>query len=164
MRTTIKTMKQSNRALFVLTIAIGFLLTSCGEAPYYEKVVSFKNNKWGVNEKPTFNVEIDDTSALYDFVLTLRTTTEYKYNNLWIFWNTKTPTGENVREPFELKITAPDGSWLGKNSGTIVENQIHFRQRKIAPKGTYTFVLEQGITEEYIDNVLDVDLKVEKVK
>jgi len=164
MKTTIQTMKQSNRALFVLTIVAGFLLTSCTEAPYYEKVVSFEGNKWSVNEKPTFEVEIDDTSALYDFVLTLRTTTEYKYNNLWIFWNTKTPNGENVREPFELKITAPDGSWLGKNSGTIVENQIHFRQRKIAPKGTYTFVLEQGITEEFIDNVLDVDLKVEKVK
>lgn len=162
MVTILKTMMRSKTAFFA--ILLGLFVTSCSEAPYFEKVVSFDNNKWEVNQKPTFEVEIDDTSVFYDFVLTMRTTTEYKYNNLWIFWNTKTPNGENVREPFEVKIAAPDGSWIGKNSGTIVENQIHFRQRKISPKGKYTFVLEQGITESVIDNVLDVNLKVEKVK
>ena len=162
MVTILKTMMRSKTAFFA--ILLGLLVTSCSEAPYFEKVISFDNNKWEVNQKPTFEVEIDDTSVFYDFVLTMRTTTEYKYNNLWIFWNTKTPNGENVREPFEVKIAAPDGSWIGKNSGTIVENQIHFRQRKISPKGKYTFVLEQGITESFIDNVLDVNLKVEKVK
>lgn len=162
MVTILKTMMRSKTAFFA--ILLGLFVTSCSEAPYFEKVVSFDNNKWEVNQKPTFEVEIDDTSVFYDFVLTMRTTTEYKYNNLWIFWNTKTPNGENVREPFEVKIAAQDGSWIGKNSGTIVENQIHFRQRKISPKGKYTFVLEQGITESVIDNVLDVNLKVEKVK
>lgn len=162
MKITHKKVKINKSVLFLFVL--GFGLFSCSESPYYEKVVSFENNKWEVNQKPSFEVEIEDTSTLYDFVLTIRTTTEYKFNNLWIFWNTKTPNGDRVREPFELKITTPDGSWIGKNSGTIVENQIHFRQRKISPKGKYTFTLEQGITESVIDNVLDVDLKVEKVK
>src|SRR5690606_33235075 len=101
----------------------GLLLTACSEAPYYEEVVSFDGNEWTQKQKPEFTVEIDDTTAVYSFVLTLRTTTEYAYNNLWIFWNTQTPDGEKVREPFELLITNPDGTWIGKNSGTIVENQ-----------------------------------------
>lgn len=162
MKTQIKRMKRSKNAL--LLVILGALVASCTEAPHYEKVYSFENNKWEVNQKPTFNVTIDDTSALYDFVLTLRTTTDYKNSNLWIFWNTITPNGENAREPFEIKIAAPNGAWIGKNSGTIVENQIHFRQRKIAPAGNYTFVLEQGVTEQFVKNVLDVNLKVEKVK
>ncbi len=162
MKTQINIMKQSKTALLLVILVI--LVTSCAEAPYYEKVYSFENNKWELNQKPTFIVDIDDTSAWYDFVLTLRTTTDYKNSNLWIFWNTKTPNGENVREPFEIKIAAPNGAWIGKNSGTIVENQIHFRQRKISPAGKYTFVLEQGVTEPFVKNVLDVNLKVEKVK
>jgi len=130
----------------------------------YEKVESFAGNEWKQNQKPTFSVQIDDTTATYEFVLTLRTTTDYKYNNLWIFWNTKTPDGKSVREPFELRIANPDGSWVGKSSGTIVENQLHFQKRKIGVKGKYTFTLEQGITEPAIGELLDVGLKVEKEK
>lgn len=155
--------KKINRSIYILLITACFL-ASCSESPFYEKVESFAGNEWKQNQKPTFSVQIDDTTAIYEFILTLRTTTDYKFNNLWIFWNTKTPNGENVREPFELRITNPDGSWIGKNSGTIVENQLHFQQRKIGVKGKYTFTLEQGITEPSIGEVLDVGLKVEKVK
>lgn len=148
--------------LWVFMVVSGLLLTACGEAPYYEKVESFNNNEWTQKQKPQFTVDIDDTSAVYSFVLTLRTTTDYAYNNLWIFWNTQTPDGEKVREPFEIKVANPDGTWIGKNSGTIVEHQLHFRNRKIEKKGKYTFTLEQGITEPVIKEVLDVGLKVEK--
>jgi gliding motility-associated lipoprotein GldH len=157
-----------NKRVLIFCLFIGLtgvlVLSSCSENEFYQKVYSFSGNEWKQKQKPRFEVQIDDTNALYGFVLTLRTTTEYKYNNLWIFWNTKTPDGQNVREPFELKIVNPDGSWVGKNSGTIVENQISFRPRKVAPKGKYTFVLEQGITQEVIDQVLDVDLTVSKLK
>lgn len=154
-------MKGRIQPIWILLI-LSALLGACGKAPHYEKVVSFDNNEWNQKQKPQFEVEIDDTTAVYAFVLTVRTTTEYGFNNLWIFWNTKTPSGEKVREPFELKITNPDGTWVGKNSGTVVENQLHFRNRKIAEKGTYTFTLEQGITEPVIGDVLDVGLSVEK--
>lgn len=145
-------------------LGLATVLSSCSETPHFEKVYSFENNEWKQSQKPRFEVEIDDTNALYGFVLTLRTTTEYKFNNLWIFWNTTTPNGQNVREPFEMKIVRPDGSWIGKNSGTIVENQITFRPRKVAPKGKYIFTLEQGITQDQINEVLDVDLTVTKLK
>lgn len=150
--------------LLLSIVLVTSLLVSCSEAPYFEKVVSFKDSTWTQAQKPAFKVEIEDTSVLYDFVLTLRTTTDYKYSNLWFFWTTKTPSGEKIREPFELKITNPDGSWIGNNSGTIIENQLHFRQRKMAPKGTYVFTLEQAITESTVGEVLDVGLKIEKVK
>lgn len=150
---------------FVLSSLFGMLLlVSCSEAPFYEKVVSFKDSSWTLAQKPKFEVVIEDTTILYDFVVTLRTTTDYKYSNIWFFWTTKTPNGESVREPFELKTNNPDGSWIGKNSGTIVENQLHFRQRKMTPKGKYTFTLEQAVTDSKLDEVLDIGLKIEKVK
>lgn len=155
--------KKINRSVFVLLLGASFLV-SCSEVPFYEKVESFSKNEWTQKQKPSFTVDIQDTTALYDFVLTLRTTTDYKYSDLWIFWNTKTPNGENVREPFQLKIANADGSWIGKNTGTIVENQLHFQRRKIGVKGKYTFMLEQGVTEPKIGEILDVGLKVEKVK
>lgn len=149
---------------FILFSVLIVSLISCSEAPYYEKVYSFDNNEWKQDQKSVFRVHIDDTSSVYRFVLTLRTTTEYKYSNAWLFWKSKTPMQEEVREPFEMKITHPDGSWIGKSSGTVVENQLTFAERKIAVSGEYVFTIEQAVTESVLDNVLDIGLSVYKEK
>lgn len=130
----------------------------------YEKVYAFENEEWTQKVKPLFKVDITDTTKEYDFILTLRTTTDYQFNNLWIFLNTTTPSGQKAREPFEIKITNPDGSWAGKKTGTVVEIPLYFRRRKMPEKGQYKFLIEQGITESKIDQVLDIGLRVEEAK
>jgi gliding motility-associated lipoprotein GldH len=154
-------MKVHNGILFCLFVG---LLFGCQEAPLYEKVYGFENNEWTQRVKPEFKVEIADTTSEYDFVLTLRTTTDYKFNNLWVFLNTKTPSGTKAREPFEIRITNPDGTWAGKKTGTVVEFPLTFRRRKLPEKGTYWFTLEQGITASTIDEVLDLGFRVDQVK
>jgi gliding motility-associated lipoprotein GldH len=139
-------------------------LISCENAPIFEKSYVFENKEWKQNVKPSFIVDIKDATKEYDFVLTLRTTTEYKFSNLWIYMNTQTPNKESARESFEIKITNPDGSWIGKKTGTIVENSLNFKRRKLPLKGKYTFILEQGITDSKIDQVLDIGLVVTEAK
>lgn len=148
----------------IVSIVVGsMLLSSCVEAPTFEKSYVFEDEQWDQKVKPSFTLEIKDIEKEYDFVLTVRTTTDYKYSNLWIYWNTTTPDGEKAREPFEIKITNPDGSWVGKKTGTIVENSLYFKRRKMPVKGKYVFVLEQGITSSKIDEILDVSLLVQEV-
>ena len=151
------------RSKAVVLLSLAFLI-SCESAPTFEKSYVFENKEWKQDIKPSFTVDIKDASKDYDFVLTLRTTTEYKYSNLWVYMNTKTPNGEKAREPFELKITNPDGSWIGKKTGTIVENSLNFKRRKLPLKGKYTFILEQGITDSKINQVLDIGLVVTEAK
>ncbi|MBI1836371.1 MAG: gliding motility lipoprotein GldH [Flavobacteriia bacterium] len=150
--------------IFVFFILISGLFTSCGEQPYYEKVYSFKNNTWSQRVKPRFVVDIKDISKPYNFIVTIRTTTDYKYSNLWMYMNTLTPSGEKGREPFQMYITNPDGTWTGIKTGTVVENSLYFKKRKLPKKGKYVFTLEQGITESVIDEILDIDLRVEEAK
>ncbi len=152
-------MKMRNLIFFSVLV---LSLVSCSEAPYYEKVYSFDNNEWKQDQKSVFRVNIDDTSSVYRFVLTLRTTTEYENSNLWLFWTSKTPLNEEVREPFEVKITNPDGSWIGKNTGTIVENQLTFADRKISVPGEYVFTIEQAVTKPVLGEVLDIGLSIYK--
>jgi gliding motility-associated lipoprotein GldH len=151
------------RSKAVVLLSLAFLI-SCESAPTFEKSYVFENKEWKQDVKPSFTVDIKDASKDYDFVLTLRTTTEYKYSNLWVYMNTKTPNGEKAREPFEIKITNPDGSWIGKKTGTIVENSLNFKRRKLPLKGKYTFILEQGITDSKINQVLDIGLVVTEAK
>jgi gliding motility-associated lipoprotein GldH len=148
---------------YFFLFSLAFLFGSCEESAYFQKSFGFKNNTWDQNVKPKFVVEFQDTTKLYDFVITLRTTTDYKYSNLWIFLNTTPPVGKSVREPYEIKTTYPDGSWIGKETGTVVEHQLVFKRRRLPFKGKYKFVIEQGITEKKIDQILDVSLRVEEV-
>ncbi len=145
-------------------ILLFLTLLSCGEIPTYEKSYSFDNNEWKQDVKPEFKVKINDIKTEYNFTLLLRTTTDYKYNNLWVFMKTETPNGTTAREPFEIKIVDQNGNWIGNKSGSIVETSLFFRKRKLPMKGIYTFTLEQGITFSKIDEVIDLSFIVEKVK
>ncbi|MEN9969110.1 MAG: hypothetical protein RIR94_1304 [Bacteroidota bacterium] len=150
-------MKKLVSVFFLLSL----FLTSCTDKAVYTKAYSFKNEQWEQNVKPQFEVNIQDTTQLYDFIFTLRTTTDYAYNNLWIFLRTTPPFGKSVREPYEIKMADPNGNWIGKKSGTIVEHQLIFKRRRVPFKGKYKFMLEQAITEKIVDEVLDISLEVQ---
>ena len=149
------------KKLISVFFLLGLLLASCTKEAVYTKAYRFKNEQWKQAVKPQFEVDIQDTTQLYDFIFTLRSTTDYAYNNLWIFLRTTPPTGKSVREPYEIKMADPNGNWIGKKSGTIVEHQLIFKRRKVPFKGKYKFELEQAITEKRVDEVLDISLEVQ---
>jgi gliding motility-associated lipoprotein GldH len=150
--------KQINILVLIL------MLSSCIEQPEFEKVYSFNHMTWDQNVKPEYTFEIKDAKIEYDFTISLRTTTDYKYNNLWILMKTEAPDGGSTRDPFEIVISNPDGSWVGKKTGTVVETSLYFKGRKLPQTGTYKFVIEQGITESKINEVLDLGFRVEKTR
>jgi gliding motility-associated lipoprotein GldH len=149
---------------FFLFIILGVALFSCSEKPFYEKVYSFEGNEWTQRVKPSFTIDVKDIEKEYNFIITLRTTTDYKFSNLWIYMNTVTPDGTKAREPFQIQITNPDGTWAGIKTGTVVEHPLQFNKRKLPKKGKYIFTLEQGITDSKIDEVLDIGLRVTESK
>ena len=148
----------------ILIILLSGLLFSCGEQPFYEKVVAFDDREWKLDVKPTFSFEVTDISKEYDFILSLRTSTDYQFSNVWIFMKTITPDGTVAREPFEIIITNDDGSWVGEKSGSVVTTPLYFRSRKLPKKGKYTFIIEQGITQSKVDEVLDLTFTVAESK
>lgn len=148
----------------LIIVLLSTMLVSCGEAPFFEKAYSFEDREWSQDVKPEYTVDFKDINKEYDFILSLRTSTDYKYSNLWVFMKTETPDGTVAREPFEIKITNPDGSWIGEKSGSVVTTKLYFRRRKMPVAGTYKFTLEQGITESRIDEVHDLTFQVDEVK
>lgn len=150
-------MKNLIGSFFIIAI-----VAACSTDAIYTKAFRFKNSKWGLNDHPKFIVEIKDTTQLYDFIFTLRSTTDYAFSNLWIFLRTTPPYGKSVREPFEIKIADPKGNWIGNKSGTVVENELSFKRRKVPFKGKYIFELDQAITQKKVDELLDISLEVRK--
>ena len=140
---------------------------SCGEQPYFMETISFDGQKWTQNIMPEFKVNFEGDTSSYDVIFTFRTSTDYAYNNLWIYLTTAGPMcpsiSENTaffgRKAKELKIAKPNGEWLGQKSGTFIENKLYYIRSKFC-KGTYTFKLEQGITMKEMQNISDVTIEV----
>lgn len=153
---------QIRNSLFIILLSA--LLFACGEQPFYEKVVAFDDREWKLDVKPTYSFELKDVNKEYDFTLSLRTSTDYQYSNLWVFMKTITPDGAIAREPFEIVITNDDGSWVGEKSGSVVTTPLYFRSRKLPKEGKYTFIIEQGITQSKVDEVLDLTFRVDESK
>lgn len=153
---------RTKRNIYFLFVAL--LLFSCGDQPLYEKVYTFPDRAWGLDQKPVFKVNIEDTTAVYDISLTLRTTTDYGYNNLWVFLKTTIPDGRSERKPFQIRISNEDGSWVGNKTGSIVETSLDFPARKLPMKGEYTFTIEQAVTQSTVNEVLDIGLSVNETK
>jgi gliding motility-associated lipoprotein GldH len=136
------------------------LVTSCSNTPVYTKSFTFDNNEWTQQVKPQFIVDIPDTTNYYSIHIALRTTTDYPFSNLWFFLHSKTPKGQEGREPIEIQLARPDGSWVGDKSGTVVETVVHFKHRKFPQKGKYVFTFEQGITAEIATEIMDISYTV----
>jgi len=155
---------RKNKTLAYLSLALVSLLvlTSCGEQAYYDEAYSFEDNNWSETDTAHFEIDVDDTIHPYNFVLTLRTTTQYQYSNIWVYIISEAPDSTRSKVAQRIPLARPDGSWIGRVSGTIVESKLRFDSKTFPMKGKYTFDIVNATQQENLEEVLDVSLRVEK--
>lgn len=142
-----------------------FLLVSCGPTPFFEDTYDFKDHSWGAGESPSFEFVSNDTSIAYNFIVTLRTTPEYEYSNLWVFMYIKNPGGELRKDTLNFPLAEPDGKWIGKSTGSVVEHEMLIGWNKKFPKkGEYQIRFEQAIPDPEVEHVMDLSLRIVDVK
>jgi gliding motility-associated lipoprotein GldH len=150
--------KRSNNFLFIGLISL--LLSSCSSDTLFDQVESFKSKAWVQGDQIIFEVDVEDTLQPFDFEITLRTSTDYAYSNLWIYISSKAPDDVTSKVAQRINIARPDGSWIGKASGTIVESKLIYRTQAFPFKGKYVFTIEQATQNEKIEHVLDLGLRI----
>ena len=136
-------------------------LSSCSDNALFDEAHEFKNRVWHISDTAQFTVEVTDTLQAYDFILTLRNSTNYEWSNLWVHIASTAPDGTTSKVAQRINIARPDGSWIGRVSGTIVESKLHYRTNKFPLSGTYQFEISQAVQENEINEVLDLSLRIE---
>ena len=124
----------------------------------------FASHSWKESEKPTFQFNITDTTALYNIFFVIRHQDAYRYNNIWVNITVTSPVDTSqVRREFILSNNSQ--GWLGSGMDDIFEHRIAFNNKPAAlKKGTYTFTLQQAMREDPLDYVLNAGIRVEKAK
>ncbi len=149
-------------ALFLFAVG----LAGCLPAPYYQKDDTIPQNAWDYSFKPTFEIDITDTTVPYQPYFLIRHTQAYPYCNLWIWIYIKTP-GDTVakKERINIPLAETDGKWLGRGMGEIYEQRLKVNlgdSVKFNRKGSYKISLEQNMRINPLPEILNVGFRLEK--
>ena len=149
-----------NKFRIILLIAC----VSCNTIDVFEKTKMFASHSWKESEKPTFQFNITDTTALYNIFFVIRHQDAYRYNNIWVNITVTSPVDTSqVRREFILSNNSQ--GWLGSGMDDIFEHRIAFNNKPAAlKKGTYTFTLQQAMRDDPLDYVMNAGIRVEKAK
>ncbi|MBE9469592.1 MAG: gliding motility lipoprotein GldH [Bacteroidetes bacterium] len=150
--------------IVILTIFL-FSISSCDKNRIYEKNKDVENHLWNKDSIFSFNVEITDTITPCNLYINSRITSQYPKNNLYLFITTHFPYKEQMCDTIECFLADKSGKWYGKGFGDVWSYKIPYKRNVIFPhSGIYTFEVEQAMRTVNLPYVLDVGLRVEKIK
>ena len=152
------------KALFILILVVSFV--SCAKIDLYEKQAEIPSQQWFYNDAPSFAFNIDDTSSLYNLYIVLRHTDAYDYSNIWLKLGSRAP-GDTIRfQNLNLQLASDVNGWEGTGTDDIFEVRKNITPGPVPFKkpGTYTFSVSQIMRENPLKHILNVGLRVEKVR
>ena len=149
-----------------LPVAVAILLAACGTVDVFEKNVAIPDHEWSSSFKPVISFEITDTASLYNIYAVIRHTDAYRYNNLYMNVYFQVPGDTLRKERLDLRLATDGKGWLGTGMDDIFEQRILITRepQRLTKAGVYNFTLENIMREDPLQNVMNVGIRVEKVK
>ncbi|MBL7697233.1 MAG: gliding motility lipoprotein GldH [Chitinophagaceae bacterium] len=151
------------RSLIWLSVLV---LSACQTVDVFEKNVSIPAHEWSSSFKPEIELEITDTTSLYNIYFVVRHTDAYRYKNMWVNVYTYMPADSLPKQRLDLLLATDDRGWLGSGMDDIFEHRIRITGEPVQLRkaGMYRFRLEQIMREDPLQDVMNVGIRVEKVK
>ncbi|MFO8055020.1 MAG: gliding motility lipoprotein GldH [Bacteroidales bacterium] len=142
---------------------IGAGLSGCEQDYFLAKSDPVSGQAWPKEHTKGFNFSVQDTSIPYHFILSLRTTTDYEFQNLYLFMNTIYPDQSISRDTLEILLAGPDGKWLGKGKGFYRDNLFLFKKNVHLPMpGNYRVEFVQAMRKDTLKGIDEIGLRIQK--
>lgn len=156
-----------NRIFFSLTF---LFFVSCGDALVYSEYRATTNGVWSKDDIKEFEVRELDSVVPHDMYIMVRNDNTFPYSNLFLIAEINTPDDKIIRDTLEYEMARPDGKWLGKGHGSIVENKLWYKENIVfSHPGVYKVQLSHAMRQngkvEGIDNlrgITDVGIEIER--
>lgn len=141
------------------------LLMGCDDSRVFEENVDFEQRIWIVNQKPSFEFTVEDTTRSYNVLFNVRHAVSYPFSRLFFKYALKDSSTVIKNEMtsaflFDKNNGAPQGnSGLGDIYDLRVPLLTDF---KFPKKGKYSVTLEQFMRTDSLPGVLAVGVRVER--
>jgi gliding motility-associated lipoprotein GldH len=159
---------------FWFGILVVFLMLSCNQNKVFDRYTSVKNS-WHKNQRISYDFTIKDSLQPQNLFIKIRTTEDYKYNNLFLIVDLKYPNGKIEKDTLEYKMAKPNGAMLGKGLMSIKEHKLwyrgHLQPFVFSEVGSYTVTishamraLDEVLAINSLSGVLDIGFCVENLE
>ena len=149
--------------LFLLVFS-AMLLASCDGTVYYSEYADVNEDGWNPADSACFDVQVTDTTHLFDLLVEVRNSVDYSYSNLYLFVNTTFPDGSVARDTMELPLANDTtGVWQGKLSGRYVDSRFRLRGQpmRFPMMGNYRFAITNGMRDNAVKGIEHLGFIVE---
>ncbi|MBO7132662.1 MAG: gliding motility lipoprotein GldH [Bacteroidales bacterium] len=147
---------------FAIALAVVTLFASCDRNKVYEEFVEIEDYAWNMNQPLSYEFEITDTTALHDIYINVRHANQYQYNNLWLFINSWSPSGQKAVDTVECVLADEHGKWQGSGLGDIWDTQILWKKNvRFATAGKYHVEYNQAMRTDNLIGIMDMGLRIE---
>jgi gliding motility-associated lipoprotein GldH len=149
--------------IIVAALMLAAAATACNSGIEYSENHRIEEGRWNMYDPAKYSCTVDDTVMTYDIGLSLRTTTDYPYRNIYLFMVTTFPSGTSVTDTIHAMVTDEKGRWLGKGTGNIRELTLPIRSNVWFPEaGEYHFRVMHGMRDTVLQGVHDIGMIISR--
>jgi gliding motility-associated lipoprotein GldH len=146
--------------------------SSCDSNRVFDEYKSVPN-QWHKDSIISFNVIPPDSTNNYNLFVNIRTTNDYKYNNLFLIVEMDYPNGKILKDTLEYKMADPDGKLLGTGFTDVKENKLWYKgfERPFIfnESGEYKIKIQHAMRQngqvngiENLVGITDIGFRIEK--
>jgi gliding motility-associated lipoprotein GldH len=139
-------------------------MTSCKDNSIFDENTNIPSKTWNRHNLVKLNVPITDTVNSFRIFINIRNDGNYSRRNIFLFITVRSPKGDELKDTVNCILADEKGRWYGKsNLGDLYFNRFLYKPKVIFPHaGNYTFIIEQAMRTENLDNIEDVGVRIEK--
>ena len=146
----------------LLLILLCTLLSACNKQQIYSEFHSINQHGWHADSLMGYTIDISDSTAQYEVLITLRHTTQYPYQNLWLFVGEQYGNMPLHSDTIECFLADNHGKWLGKGISKYTMLMLFDDAHIFSHTGEYTFTIQQGMRTDYLQGITDIGLQIIK--
>ena len=123
--------------------------------------VRLQHPTWHKDSVVSFDVNIEDTTLMYESGILVCNSGDYDYQNIWLFVTEIAPDSTCRRDTIQYYLADNYGRWLGSGIGSLYTNLYYYKEEmRYSQVGTYTYIIEQAMREDELSGITNIGLQI----
>jgi gliding motility-associated lipoprotein GldH len=154
-------MRKRKISLLIAGMLLAVITLSCDRSTLFSGNYHLEDKQWSMYDPARYAFPVEDTLSTYNIALSVRTSTDYPYRNLYLFVVTAFPSGTTVTDTIHATVADEKGKWMGRGAGDLRELTIPYKSNVYFPeKGEYHIRVVHGMRDTVLKGVYDMGIKV----
>lgn len=147
------------KSLFILIIVL-LILNACQPTTVFSEFHTTSLQGWHQDSVLTYEAQTDSAKN-YDILIVLRHTSQYPYQNIWLFVNTYDGVNLLQRDTIEANVADDYGRWLGSGINHYELPLLYLKNyQTLTTKPSFT--IQQGMRTEWLKGITNVGLVIQE--